>query len=775
MGLMWSNADDAVHINTNLRHTCEQNDGVTRYGWTSYEPRRGGTHIFNDTGNKVDLTVDFVKFPDAEGDWGLRIQGVPTADAPRTQKTTVVFYIGSEAKDSWLDCGNSSSGEPEHVLDIDCSGELAALSDYEIKVRPSLRQTTTNDNAVVTNIQSLWVPRDSIWQAKSIFLDQLNKGGQRGTFLQDSLGRGNLHLIQLTFTGDIDFDVLFSSGHKSAPLSATSLTDSIQEAGTAFESHFRATYQPEPPFHDPAFTKLSQSLLSNLLGGIGFFHGTSKISSNRSFEKATITSADEAVEDQGPYSLFTAVPSRPFFPRGFLWDEGFHLQVIVDWDLDLAVEILMSWFDLMDESGWIAREQILGPEARSKVPLEFQTQYQSYANPPTLFLVVDMVLERYSGRVPYNGHPSMYMEGVQYGRATGAPSGSARAFLQKVFPKLRLHCAWFRRTQSGNLDKYRYLHADSEANHTEGYRWRGRTPQHILTSGLDDYPRAPIPSEDELHLDALCWVNLMAQVLSKVATALHGRSDPGILNYEAVSKEAHTTAEAIHWSDASSAYCDVTISPVTDQREHVCHKGYVSLLPFVTNTMSPDRIAAVLDLIADPAHLWSPYGLRSLSTEDEYYGTGEDYWCSPIWVNINYLVLVRLLHLAGEEGSPHRRRAGRLYTQLRENLVNTVAESWKQTGSAWEQYNADTGKGQGTQHFTGWTSLIVRIMAMPQLGGQEPHDYGHGRVSGSYSTKPLMALSGGTLLAPVTVALFIIALWFRRRIFSLCRRLTAGS
>jgi mannosyl-oligosaccharide glucosidase len=79
---------------------------------------------------------------------------------------------------------------------------------------------------------------------------------------------------------------------------------------------------------------------------------------------------------------------------------------------------------------------------------------------------------------------------------------------------------------------------------------------------------------------------------------------------------------------------------------------------------------------------------------------------------------VSLQNVATQSG-PHRARATKIYTELRNNLVNTVYESWKETGFAWEQYNPETGKGQRTQHFTGWTSLVVKIMAMPDLSGEE--------------------------------------------------------
>lgn len=58
-----------------------------------------------------------------------------------------------------------------------------------------------------------------------------------------------------------------------------------------------------------------------------------------------------------------------------------------------------------------------------------------------------------------------------------------------------------------------------------------------------------------------------------------------------------------------------------------------------------------------------------------------------------------------------------LYKKLRSAVVENVFKQWKETGYAWEQYDPATGKGQRTAHFTGWTSLVVEIMSMPETVG----------------------------------------------------------
>lgn len=43
--------------------------------------------------------------------------------------------------------------------------------------------------------------------------------------------------------------------------------------------------------------------------------------------------------------------------------------------------------------------------------------------------------------------------------------------------------------------------------------------------------------------------------------------------------------------------------------------------------------------------------------------------------------------------------------------AGTILSEYKRTGYLWEQYSDSDGKGSGCRPFTGWTALIVLIMA----------------------------------------------------------------
>ena len=226
-------------------------------------------------------------------------------------------------------------------------------------------------------------------------------------------------------------------------------------------------------------------------------------------------------------------------------------------------------------------------------------------------MVVQALVARLSGVIPYSGAPSLYLSDPAEGTA----------FLKAIYPKLQKHYEWFCRTQADNLTSYQL--PDSQLN--QGYRWRGRTAQHILTSGLEDYPRAQPPHPEELHVNAVCWVGSMAVALGKISAFLGEEDDQKIFSRHET--EIVRSVDEIHWSETDQAYCDTTV--VEGIRvEKVCHKGYISLFPFLVGLMGPDHshLEALLDLMRAPEELWSAHGLRSLSAKDKYYGTGEDCW-----------------------------------------------------------------------------------------------------------------------------------------------------
>jgi mannosyl-oligosaccharide glucosidase len=704
------------------------------YGWEEYDTRHGGRQVIHDAGNNLDLTIDFVKVPGGShgGSWAARIKGEPREDAPEGLMTTVIFYAGMEGLGA---LGFENEADSLGLTGrVTLKGQTVELGDFEIGVtegpgnqHPARSHPAWDAKPLDRTLaSSMDIPAEMMWQAKSAvfmnmkseidgFMEQYGQDRMPPPWLaftvQNEIKNGNFHIVQKVFQGTFEFDILFNSASAETPLTSESVSKAIADASSKFKSKFATLFKPKAPFDDPKYAKFSEAMFSNLVGGIGYFYGDSFVDrsyaseydeENEGFwEEAAEARARNEVSREPEAELFTCVPSRPFFPRGFLWDEGFHLIPIAEWDMDLTLDIVQSWFNLMDEDGWIAREQILGVEARSKVPQEFQVQYPHYANPPTLFMIIESFVDKL--------HAKNYDE---------THATTLKDHIRKFYPLLKRQYYWFRKTQYGDIRSY-----DREAfSIKEAYRWRGRTPRHILTSGIDDYPRAQPPHPGEIHTDLISWMGMMTRSLRRLAESLDESDD--VSEFAGYENAIIRNIDDLHWSSEHQMFCDATIDDY-EESVHVCHKGYVSLFPFMTGLLAPDspRLKPILDLISNPDELWSDYGIRSLSKKDEVYGTDENYWRSPIWVNMNYMIVQNLLAIAQAKG-PCQEQARQIYVRLRENLVKNVYREWERTGFAWEQYNGDTGVGQRTQHFTGWTSLVSVIMHMPDLSGKKGVKHG---------------------------------------------------
>lgn len=509
---------------------------------------------------------------------------------------------------------------------------------------------------------------------------------------------------------------------------------------------------PYHPQFAPEHVSFEQSMLSNLLGGLGYFHGDSKADLTHAqayeeqkpdFWKETASAMTQAeITTVEPMSLLSHTPSRSEFPRGFLWDEGFHLLPIVEWDLDLAVSVLRSWFNLMDSDGWIAREQILGPEARSKVPQEFQVQYPHFANPPTFAaLVLPMILDKVENQTTYLGRESQHL----------ASPEASKKLLRELYPLLVRQYEWFRRTQAGDFsDSYT---RPNETIPNEGYRWRGRTPELTLTSGLDDYPRPDVPHPAELHVDALSWVGASARTLTRMAKYLGEDGDAKM--YGKQLKNIEHNLDELHYDPVGRVYCDSTVlfksaSKSDSKRDtkdeskeeeeidprgeykQVCHIGYLSLMPFLTGHIGADHpnLNAVMGLLNDPNKIWSPYGIRSLSIKEDKYGKGDNYWRGAVWMNLNVLAVLRLNEIGRWPGK-EQGWAQKLAQQLRRRLLAKAFDSWYDTGFVWEQYSDVSGHGQRGKGFTGWTASLLLLMRMddtPYPVVEPPKTWTPGRI-----------------------------------------------
>jgi mannosyl-oligosaccharide glucosidase len=378
-----------------------------------------------------------------------------------------------------------------------------------------------------------------------------------------------------------------------------------QQYDEAFHSTMKEHFplKENDPFHQNVnYQKYIRNALSSLLGGIGYFEGKSRVGINVNTIWDTISSAPSTQQlplhtfesGTNPYfRLISATPSRTSFPRGFMWDEGFHQLVIQHFNKQVTFSVIASWLQSMFLSpmdipktqkkrylGWIPREMILGDDSTARVPDEFVTQRMNTANPPTFLLVLESLIQRFV-------HPCI-VSTVNSKAADCEESEVVIAFLRNIYPRLSYWIEWFHHSQ---LAEATSEHTEKTA-HPAGYRWKGRSEEdqrkkllmNTLSSGLDDYPRAMFLSSTEQHVDLYVWMMKAYHILAEIeeVTKPTKSGAQGKSEYTTRYLDLLASLDSLHWASLNNTqenggYFDTgldlpPIDPVTGQANNLTYR-----------------------------------------------------------------------------------------------------------------------------------------------------------------------------------------------------------
>lgn len=153
---------------SDIRDTCEQDDGVKAYGWTAYDTRVGGTQVIHDAKLNVDIRTEFVKNEDGSA-WAVRVLGLPHPGAGHvgSVRTSLIFHLAHESalgrSQKSLQCERLGGGKG-HISGARCMGKDPDLGEFEFRINADPKDNNIKFNA----IRSLNVAEANIWRAKGM-------------------------------------------------------------------------------------------------------------------------------------------------------------------------------------------------------------------------------------------------------------------------------------------------------------------------------------------------------------------------------------------------------------------------------------------------------------------------------------------------------------------------------------------------------------------------------------------------------------------------------
>ncbi|KAL0207634.1 hypothetical protein P9112_012262 [Eukaryota sp. TZLM1-RC] len=644
-GVAWMSLSDPQAL-SKIRHECTKNEldsGIyltyKQHDFFNFAVEEILDHEYN-----LNLTISFVKTNDYS-EWSVSVETAPIDSTKPLSVISIFPYIRGPHDISITPFTLSNGHRTPLASFSQASGE------YQFLV---VSPTDVNFDLVSFPPGSESLFSQQI--AHSIIGDKKNQ--ITGLLSGKYKSSGNLLLAQVLSKGKMKFNcLLFKDNQMVTDGLISSRINSMKTKLTNDNEAFSLQFDNLSNSH----RALAMSTLSNLYGGAGYWYGHSTVSERTKKGSTSLYATPDAEH-------FSFTPSRTFFPRSFLWDDGFHLMVVAKYEPLLAADVINSWISLIDETGWVAREQILGPEASYRVPSEFRTQYKHVSNPPALIMPVVELFDQ-----------------LNEGSFTHDEEQIIRQALKKWLPKLSQHLKQIR--------KHCYK--------KKTWTWPDRDHSHCLSSGLDDYPRGKSLSAQDSNVDLVSWMCWAHGHLQRMSTVL----SEGVYEYPKALIDCRQNLVDFHWSEKRKFFGDVTFKD--DKRIVLAYQGYVGLFPVLFCHLNADdsRLSDVLNVVLDESALLSSAGVRSLSKTSKYFGTGENYWRGPVWININYLLLKALRQCYWDNN-----QARVAYQSIRERIITNINNDYSKTGYLFEQYNPIGGEGQKNYPFYGWSSLVLNIL-----------------------------------------------------------------
>ena len=165
-----------------------------------------------------------------------------------------------------------------------------------------------------------------------------------------------------------------------------------------------------------------------------------------------------------------------------------------------------------------------------------------------------------------------------------------------------------------------------------------------------------------------------------------------------------TQARLWRWLDAPANTRGMYVGYNVSTGAQSVHATYLAAWPLWAGLAASPAVAAAALARLQEADLWTPFGLRSVSSADPRYNNDDiitpySNWRGPVWVNVG-AVMAYTLRAQGQ---------GAAAAALADALVHTLAQDLRATGTWHEAYSSANGSGLAAPGFLSWDTIAADL------------------------------------------------------------------